>query len=378
MTDSVSNPVPRAIDQPARQRRHWGYGLKIFVSILLALGAASGWLLWRNYRLLATVELIKRSRSGQAFGVVEFETVGPKWLRNQLGVENLRVIDHVRGVTYFPDSSNLDLLREIARWETIERLSLEDRSFDRDELRSITNRAEFEQFLSTKAVQHHDSTGAFNQLRRLTQLKTLWISGPLANDADLEWIERASNLENLFLSYTPITDQSASRISQLKKLSALRLDHTLISGKSLAAICRLENLNSLSLSGTKISVSEFLHLQNLKNLTELHLGGESGRDELLSHIKQFPSLTAIDLRDSQVTDAGLSNLSSATNLQTISLNNTAITDVGLSHLKSLTNLKILLVYKTQITAEGVYELQEALPPLRIVPSYSELKASVRE
>ena len=77
----------------------------MFVGLVVILGFASAWRSAIGYRQLLAIREIERLG-----GNVRFEPVGPKWLRDSIGADRMRLFDKVISVN-FGEQSTDDTLR---------------------------------------------------------------------------------------------------------------------------------------------------------------------------------------------------------------------------------------------------------------------------
>ena len=421
MPGPVIDNAASSTDKPPRRRWRLPLALKMFVTLLAVLTAATGWIIWRGYRQLAAIEQIEQSKPGGMKGEVKCEPIGPAWLRKQLGAERMRMFDRVTQVGCLLERPNPELFREIGHWSDVTQLGIFLGPVDQSKFKSLRTPADFRHVVSNWAEQNRETETGFKHFRRLTQLKILAFQGPAVTDRELDCLENFSNLTHLAFEFTPITDVTVQHFSKLKKLEWLRVPLTLITDEGLRHISELSNLNFLDLTGTQITDAGLDHLQGLPNLVELYLKGteitnaglarltrlpklagldlesEKIDDEGLrlisaltnvrivnltrarvtdagfEHLKALTNIRSLDLTESRITDSGLEHLQGLTNLEELRLIGTDITDAGLVHLKTLTNLNQLWVHDTKVTAAGVEELERALPKLHVQPPSSHLR-----
>ncbi len=102
----------------------------------------------------------------------------------------------------------------------------------------------------------------------------------------------------------------------------------------------------------------------LATLESLELDHTKVGDAGLEKLKPLENLVNLSVNSTAITDAGLEHLK-ALKLQQLSVADNRITDKGLVHLRMQTAMQILHLEKTKVTDLGVYDLQRALPNLRI-------------
>jgi hypothetical protein len=86
----------------------------------------------------------------------------------------------------------------------------------------------------------------------------------------------------------------------------------------------------------------------------------------LVHLKELSQLEDLRLDFTKITDKGMDCLSELTSLRNLDLGGTAVTAAGLVQLQHLQNLRTLRVMHTSITQQQLQDMQDALPPSRII------------
>ena len=247
-TTPISGP---ATDKPPRPRRWVPLSLRVFVSMLLLLGVASAWLGVRGHEQLSVIREIERQG-----GTVESEPVGPKWLYELVGDENMRMFDEIVEV----------------------RLS----------------------------VQATDAT--LCQMGRLTSLTLVTLVNSPATDVGLRHLKGMANLEWLLLSNTRVTDAGLANLEGLTNLKELWLSNTKVTDAGLVHLKGLTSLETLLLITTPVKDDGLANLKGLKNLKVLDIDDTQVTDAGLKYLKGMTNLRVLCLKYTQVTDAGVAEL----------------------------------------------------------------------
>jgi len=227
------------------------------------------------------------------------------------------------------------------------------------------------------------------RLKKLTDLRVLFLEGPQVTDASLEHLTELTNLNRLSLHNTLVTGEGIGKFRQALPELTISSDWTHsvpmpeVSPQEKAklkqpypdqeeAIGELIRLGggfsedgealSFGLFGSRVDDAGMEHLKGLTNLRSLYLCTNQVTDAGMEHLKGLRNLRTLDLGVWQVTDAGLECLQGLRNIETLGLAGTQVTDTGLEHLKGMTELKFLDLRTTRVTDAGLEHLKE-LPHL---------------
>jgi len=107
------------------------------------------------------------------------------------------------------------------------------------------------------------------------------------------------------------------------------------------------------------------NLAKLNNLRRLNLCGSNAKDDDLRCIEHFPRLIYLALSGSKITDEGMKQLAGLQRLEELYLIDTNVGDESVQWLSRLSHLKIFRSDQSKITCEGLWEMQLALPRLRV-------------
>jgi hypothetical protein len=109
------------------------------------------------------------------------------------------------------------------------------------------------------------------QLRGLTRLRTLNLSGTAVTDAGMRWVGEMTALQVLQLNETRVGDAGVQQVQRLTELRELSLFHTRVTDDGLAALQGLVNLRELTLNGRQITDRGLARLGGLRDLKHLYL-----------------------------------------------------------------------------------------------------------
>jgi hypothetical protein len=276
MATANSIPDPTLV-KPSQRRRWIPLSLRMFLVILLTLGAGSA--LWigvpacRQWMAIRAIE--------QRGGTIETVPKGSRWLPGWARHPELRIFDRVHAVK----------------------------------------------------LGEHASYSTLSEIGVLTDVRTLWLEGAPVTDAGLEHLKGLAVLSDLRLGKTPVTDAGLAHLKPLTRLSFLSLHFTRVTDAGLIHLEGLTNLRHLLLSTTLVTDAGFTHLNGLSKLESLYLENTKVTDAGLIHLQGLKNLTLLSLDNTRVTDAGLEHLEGLTKLTTLHLLNTQATDAGVAKLK---------------------------------------------
>jgi internalin A len=215
----------------------------------------------------------------------------------------------------------------------------------------------------------------------LRALRELSLDGSQVTDAGLEHLAGLVDLEQLSLAFTQVTGAGLVHLEPLRNLKKLDLSDLPITDDDLRHLTPLVHLEDLPLDDhdedwsvlrgkgrppvPPMSGEGLIHLKPLGSLRKLDLSGRPVTDKALAHLRGMAGLTHLRLDGAAITDAGLDQLAGLTNLEELSLRGTQVSDAGLVHLQKLTKLKSLDLTGTRVTPRGAAQLRKALPNARI-------------
>lgn len=233
----------------------------------------------------------------------------------------------------------------------------------RDGLASLRTAKQLEALgLSGEWLQDETVTG----VAHLRQLKSLSFAAvPNVSSALFSNLDELTELRELsIIRAKSIDDQGSDRLRRLHNLRTLWLLDTSISDATLAHVKGLTQLEWLQLDGTNVGDPGMEFVAALPKLKHLHLGRTNVGDAGVESLSGLSQLRNLDLGGTKITDAGLSAIARLAQLEQLELWPTSITDSGLQHLHSLNNLKELTI-GPHVTQEGADELRKALPQCKV-------------
>ncbi len=207
-------------------------------------------------------------------------------------------------------------------------------------------------------------------LRKLPELKILWLSDSSITDKGLINLLNNPNLEAIYLDRSRnITDEGMKYLGELKSLKDLGLGGTPIGDKGLAFLAAQGRLEQLNINSTLVTDAGLKYLMQFENLKYLALGGPIPvTDKGLKQIGSLKKLEFLDLNLSRFTDKALEHIAQLKKLRSLGLANTKVTDKGLKHIRGLSKLKELDLSETKVTKQGRDELKKTLPHCAITIS----------
>jgi hypothetical protein len=167
------------------------------------------------------------------------------------------------------------------------------------------------------------------------------------------------------LLWPKLADDGLAQIKSLTRLETLELSGTKTTDAGLANLKELTQLQELGLCDTKITDAGLVNLKGLTGLRNLDLNWTLVTHAGLANLKGLTRLHKLSLRRTKVGDAGIVNLQGLSELQDLDLIQTQVTDAGLANLNGLAQLQNLWLYETKVTATGIEDLQKALPNCKI-------------
>jgi hypothetical protein len=139
------------------------------------------------------------------------------------------------------------------------------------------------------------------ELKGLKKLRTVIIHDSLVTADGLKHLKGTADLEVLDLKNNNLTDEGAENLAALTKLRVLRLNRNRIGDKTLEAMKKLDQLQELNLRGTQVGNAGLEHLSGLKKLKMVDLGFRTRVNE--AGVKKLEKAVA-GLRVSGVLRAG--------------------------------------------------------------------------
>ncbi|GMI64332.1 receptor like protein 13 [Hibiscus trionum] len=190
---------------------------------------------------------------------------------------------------------------------------------------------------------------------------------------DFQQLSRLVNLETLYLSWNSLTNDILFHISGISSLKNLSLRSNLLEGKLFHAqgLNNLTNLKYLDLNSNKIeSISNQDGTQlRLTKLEQLDLSGNLFRDNTCSFFEGLPSLKSLDMSSNDlhgsldIKNDG-TNLQKLTQLEELNLNGNLLNNSVFASLNGFSNLKSLDISHNQLTGSLDMKDLDAFSSLR--------------
>jgi hypothetical protein len=371
--------------KPARPRRCIPVSLRIFIGVILSLGAGS--LLWfgpQAYRQYVGIRSVERD--GGALGTWEpnpriaqfmgyrvaqvFEPVN--WVRYPApgGMNQSAVTDEsVACLTNFPDLQSVHIagprvtdraLSHLSNVSGLRSLGLGGPQFTGEGLAYLQRIP-----LTFFEIEDAGMTPAgYEQLSRLTRLQRLGLFGDRVTDQSLTAIRDLVDLQTLSLERTSINGRGLTNLKRLHRLEKLFLCSS-PADTGLEHLAGLIKLKHLCLFDTNFDDDDIQHLSSLTNLEYLFLNRTQVCGSRFDALAGLPNLLMISLAETPTTDAALEALSRLPALNALSLQGTQITDAGLGKLERFPKLEQVWLGHTAVTDTGIAKLRRAMPSLII-------------
>jgi Leucine-rich repeat (LRR) protein len=198
-TDPVT-PEPRRFS--IRLPRPLWIAISAMALVVVAVGLQIGAPIYRRNAALRELERLDAN--------VEWRPQGPRWLRERVGDDRMKLFDDVIGVGLYE--------------------------------KPVT-----------------DAT--LSHLSGLTNLETLWLAETPVTDAGLVHLQGLTRLKLLSLASTGTTDGGLANLNRMKNLETLHLDGTQVTDAGLKHLRGLTNLQGLILDNTKVTDAGVAALQ---------------------------------------------------------------------------------------------------------------------
>ena len=177
-----------AIDKPPQSRRSIPLSLRIFAAILVLIGLASTWRCVQAFRQVAAIHEIRRIG-----GCVFDEPVGPTWLRQLVGFEQMRGFDNVTAIVLEENATD-SALSQIGGFQSLKCLWLRDTQITNAGLAHLKNLKGLEYLNLAKSKV--DAEG-LDSLVGLSKLKVIWLDETQLNDESQQLLGKIPGLRLL-------------------------------------------------------------------------------------------------------------------------------------------------------------------------------------
>lgn len=209
-------------------------------------------------------------------------------------------------------------------------------------------------------------------VRELTHLRAIEIArAPNVTSAIFTNFDDLTALHQLVvLQAKSVDDQHTRELRRLQNLRALWLQGTSITDESVAHIAQLERLEWLDLADTNVGDPGAKQLAASATLIRLNLRNTKVADAGAGALASLPRLEHLDLGGTAITDESLPAIAEMTTLQTLELWPTAISDDGIPALTKLQSLKRLQI-GPYITKESANSVRKLLPACKVTRTNAE-------
>jgi Leucine-rich repeat (LRR) protein len=213
------------------------------------------------------------------------------------------------------------------------------------------------------------------ELKTMTQLRSLNLSGRQVNDAGFAVLSELTHLDLLDLSNSNIADAGIKHFLAFKELQSLDLTGTLVTDQAVQELRSALTKTTITFRG-KTPTSQITAARNallkLGGLIQDSVESKSGKrtvvsvrlaanknvsDESIKILKEFPELSNVDVSRTALTDVGVSQLKELKKMWKLSFEGVQLTDAGLVHLKDMSGLSELFLSQTQVSDVGLAELR---------------------
>jgi internalin A len=214
------------------------------------------------------------------------------------------------------------------------------------------------------------------ELARLSELRTLNLSGTSVSLTDSVDLSGWKNLSRLDLSRCPIADDGIKFLAKLTALEELDLSGTSVTGTGLPALADLPKLRSLRLTDAPLTDEGAKGIAKLKQIRILYANNsppllpaptEKSRrvpgavritDVGLAELGGCKSLRELNLARTAIKGEGFHGFAKHALLRDIDLEQSAITAACLLELREIPNIRSLNLARTAITGDGLQLLAQ--------------------
>lgn len=194
------------------------------------------------------------------------------------------------------------------------------------------------------------------ELRAMTRLRNLRLSGTAVDDDTLAALGGLTNLAALALQETAVTDDGLGTLVGLTELRELSLYGTPITDRGLATLAELPRLAKLRLRRTGVTGADASPLASM-SLEELELAETEFDDEGMADVAAIAGLRRLNLWSTRVGDPGVGELAGKASLVWLNLDNLpGVTDRSLDTIATLAGLEFLHLGKTSVTPGAIPRL----------------------
>ncbi len=206
-----------------------------------------------------------------------------------------------------------------------------------------------------------------SQLKDLPALKTINLTSlPLRDETITSLPESLPYVENLSIAYSEPTNASMKDLARMTQLRSLDMTGTDVGDEGLVQLAKLTNLEELLLSYARFNDKGFAPLAALTKLRKFEAVHTRFGKESVPVLAKLTTLEDVNLDYTAIDDESIKALSALTNLRELRVDTGKITDASIPAFSTLKNLRYLNLYHTLITENGYNDLKKALPECEIV------------
>jgi hypothetical protein len=151
----------------------------------------------------------------------------------------------------------------------------------------------------------------FRQLRTLTTLRKVRLTGEWIGDEFIEYLKDLKCLEEVSVVHSLVSDDGINTLSRIKTIKKLRLEVLWIrespnvTGSGLLGLRKLRRLRELDLDWSAITDDGVKALSGHKSLEDLSLNGCLITDKALEYCKKMPNLCSLAVEHTAIRDTDI-------------------------------------------------------------------------
>ena len=190
-----------------------------------------------------------------------------------------------------------------------------------------------------------------SDLAKLTELRSLDLSGNQITGTVPSWLTHLKNIEVLNLGDNSLTGSVPSDISNATKLKTLNLRNNQLTGAVPTSLGTLANLENLVLNDNRLTGTIPVELASITTLRDLRLFDNNLTGGVPSQLGNLSNLEDLILSENQLTGTIPSTLGNLTNLEHLWLDDNQLTGSIPTEIGALTNLFDLVLGDNQLTGQ---------------------------
>jgi hypothetical protein len=162
------------------------------------------------------------------------------------------------------------------------------------------------------------------------------------------------------------TNEAMEQVKLLTDLRTLEVIDGLVNDNGLAELKGLTKLRTLVIRDSLVTAEGLANLKGMTDLETLDLYNNNIADEGAENFSKLTSLRVLRLNRNRITDKTLEALKTLDKLEELNLRGTGVGNAGLEKLAGLKKLKVVdLGYRTRVNEAGVKAIEKAVPGLRV-------------